>query len=69
MSQLLYSLAVLACPIGMGLMMFVMMRAGRSQQQPGPSAPTTTDAEIASLRAELDQLHAAQRDRQAGQPQ
>lgn len=62
----LYALAILACPIGMGLMMWFMMR-GRKQtdhQQPG-TAGSPTDAEIARLRAELDQLRAAARDRQA----
>ncbi|MGH3468237.1 MAG: hypothetical protein ACRDQF_10960 [Thermocrispum sp.] len=55
----LYVLALLACPIGMGLMMWMMMRGGSRQdppQQPGQ------DAEIAGLREELDQLRAAQRD-------
>ncbi|GGO84964.1 hypothetical protein GCM10011584_03780 [Nocardioides phosphati] len=59
MSQLLYSLPLLACPLGMGLMMFFMMRSGKQ-----PSAPSQpSQDEITRLRAEVDQLRAAQENR------
>jgi hypothetical protein len=59
MPEALLSLAVLACPVGMGLMMWLMMRGSGKQQHEGASAQ---DAEIAGLRAELDQLRAAQQE-------
>jgi hypothetical protein len=57
MAQNLYPLALLACPIGMGLMMFFMIR-GNKDQAPCP----TSETEIARLRAEVDQLRASQPD-------
>lgn len=65
MPEAFYSLALLACPVGMGLMMWLMMRGNKSEGQPQQGAPSGTDAEIAALRAELDQLRAAVRDRDA----
>ncbi len=59
MEQLFYALALLACPVGMGLMMFFMMRR---PSQPASPTPTGQD-ELVRLRAEIDQLKAAQRDR------
>lgn len=65
MPESLYALALLACPIGMGAMMWMMMRGQRSE----PSGDTSKDAELAALQAQIDQLHAAQRDReQEGAP-
>jgi hypothetical protein len=58
MPEALLSFAV--CPVGMGLLMWLMMRGSGKQQHERPSAQ---DAEIAGLRAELDQLRAAQRER------
>lgn len=55
----LTSLALLACPIGMGLMMWLMMRGQRKDQ---PKASHGQEAEIVRLRAEVDQLRAAERD-------
>lgn len=63
MSETLLFLAVLACPVGMGAMMWYMMRGNKSSAQPAP--PRTTDAELTRLRAEVDQLRASERD--AGQ--
>ena len=60
MPTIFYGLAVLACPIGMGLMMWMMMRG--SKQSPADStSPQNSAAELARLRAEIDQLQAAQR--------
>lgn len=59
MPESLYALALLACPLGMGAMMWVMMR-GNKQQPPGPET-ATKQAELASLQAQIDQLQ-AQRD-------
>lgn len=61
MPELLRSLAILACPVGMGLMMWFMMRG--QGKQTGSQNPPSTDAELTGLRAEIDQLRAAQRDR------
>ncbi len=57
MPQLIYALALLACPVAMGAMMWMMMRGG------GSSAPAQGDgsAELARMKAEIDQLRAAQR--------
>lgn len=63
MTHLLYLLPALACPVGMGAMMWLMMRGGKSSKVPTP--PGTTDAapmnaqqevELAQLRAEIEQL-------------
>jgi hypothetical protein len=57
-SEFLYPLALLACPLGMGVMMWVMMRGNR---QNSSSQPSGVD-ELVRLRVEVDQLRAAQRD-------
>ena len=58
MEQLFYAMAVLACPLGMGLMMFFMMRPGHAT-----SDASEGQDELTRLRAEVDQLKAVQRDR------
>ena len=63
MSEALFALVLLACPVGMGLMMWFMMR-GKKDSSPSFPLPAT-DAELTRLRAEVDQLRAGQRD--AGQ--
>lgn len=58
MSTVFYTLAVLACPVAMGLMMFMMMRGqnrGSTDQQPGGSADR---GEVEALRAEIEALKA-----------
>lgn len=57
MSQTLYTLAVLACPVGMGLMMFMMMR-GQNQGPAGQGSGGADASEVAALRAEIEQLKA-----------
>lgn len=59
MPEILYALAVLACPVGMGLMMYFMMR--RNTQSRPAQPPATGGDELARLRAEIDQLQAQQR--------
>lgn len=66
MEQLLYSLALLACPVGMGAMMWMMMRKPSGQQgAPGQQGASGGSEELTRLRAEVDQLRAAQRDHAA----
>lgn len=67
-------LLLLACPVGMCGMMWLMSRYQRqnqAQSQPKHPAGTPTDpdtkaAEITRLQAEIDQLTAAQRDSEKG---
>ena len=71
----LYGLAALACPVGMGAMMWFMMRGSRHGQQGGaPTMPLGSptggelerEAELVRMRAEIDQLRAAQAGHRAG---
>lgn len=61
MPESLYALAVLACPIGMGAMMWVMMRG---QNKTNEDDTVAKQAELAALHAELDRLQAFKRDDQ-----
>ncbi len=61
MAQLLYPLALLACPVGMGLMMW-MMRSNKTTETATQDLSRTSANELTLLRAEVDQLRAAQRD-------
>ncbi|WP_100501214.1 hypothetical protein [Geodermatophilus chilensis] len=54
MSDLLYLPVLLACPVGMGAMMWMMSRGHGSR----PQAAEDKQAELAGLRAEIDQLRA-----------
>ena len=56
MQSLFLGIAALACPIGMGLMMWMMMR-GRHENDGGTGEH---GQEVAELRAEVDQLKAQQ---------
>ena len=53
MPDLIYLLAVLACPIMMGAMMLVMMRGNHNNH-----APSGSPDEVARLREEVEQLRA-----------
>lgn len=64
MSELFYTLAILACPVGMGLMMWFMMRGANKT----PAAAPAQEAELARVRAEIDQLRASTRTSTTSQP-
>lgn len=62
--DILLPLLLVACCVGMGMMMWVMMR-GQDQTAPSETTGDTTsarDGELARLQAEVDQLRAAERD-------
>ena len=52
MESLLYGVAILACPVGMGLMMWMMMRGNGG----GNSGEGGGSEQVAQLRAEIEQL-------------
>ena len=56
MQSLLLGVAVLACPVGMGLMMWMMMR-GQSKDTAG-SEDDSRQQEVQALRAEIERLKA-----------
>lgn len=56
MPEGLSALALLACPVGMGLMMWLMMRGGRGSS----TAAAGHEKEMAQLRADVERLRAAQ---------
>jgi hypothetical protein len=57
MASVFYTLAVLACPVGMGLMMFMMMR-GQNKGSADQSGDAATSGEVQALRAEIEALKA-----------
>ena len=57
MQQFLAALPLLACPVGMGVMMWWMSRNGRNHADDAGQVPEQA-AEVARLRAELDSLRA-----------
>ena len=54
MDKLLYVLPALACPLGMGFMMWMMMRPNKKQAEPG--RPSPQEQELARLRSEIAAL-------------
>lgn len=60
MPELFYSLAILACPVGMSAMMWFMARGQR--RRPAASA---AQGELARMRAEIDQLRTTQQNAEA----
>ena len=62
MPHSLYALAFLACPLGMGLMMWIMMR-GNKQHSTGDAINAPQGAELARMQAEIDQLRRNDRER------
>jgi hypothetical protein len=60
MESLFYALAVLACPVAMGLMMFMMMRGNNNGQ--ASEAQSADGSEIDALRAEIEALKAERSD-------
>lgn len=59
MSSVLYTLALLACPVGMGLMMFMMMRGQRKSPTGEAASEGSADrSEVDALRAEIEALKA-----------
>lgn len=57
-SEMFYAVALLACPVGMGAMMWILMRGNNRNSS---SSGTVGADELTSLRAEVDQLRAPQR--------
>jgi hypothetical protein len=57
MPEPLYALVLLACPLGMGAMMWMMMRG---QHASAPAEPAVSRTEVAELRAQLEHLQAQQ---------
>ena len=58
MESVLFSMAVLACPLGMGLMMWFMARGSRGGRHHGDRPPSITElrAEQERLGAEIERL-------------
>ncbi|WP_043736811.1 MULTISPECIES: hypothetical protein [Nocardia] len=64
MESLLVTLAVLACPVGMGLMMSYIR--GHGMRNPDDTTDgKATKQEIARMRTEIEQLKAERRDHKA----
>lgn len=60
MQALFYGIAALACPAGMGLMMWMMMRGQRGHAGDSNGAGETNAQQVIAMRAEIDQLKAQQ---------
>ncbi|WP_331753339.1 hypothetical protein OG440_39945 (plasmid) [Streptomyces sp. NBC_00637] len=56
MSQFLYVLPALACPVGMGAMMWFMMKGGRKDQAAPPAGSDPREQELDLLRKEVADL-------------
>ena len=66
MNEALLALAVLACPVGMALMVWFMMHSRKRSSPTAPPPPPAIEAELIKLRAEADQVQPSGRD--AGRP-
>jgi len=55
MPESLYALALLACPLGMGAMMWMMMRGN---SKPSEADSVTEQAELTAMRARIVRLEA-----------
>jgi hypothetical protein len=64
MQSLLLGVAALACPFGMGLMMWMMMR--NQSKDTAASEHYGGQQEVQALRAEIEELKAHRADRIAG---
>ena len=64
MAQLLPYLLFLACPVGMGVMMWMMMRSNQPQQAAPPADPR-----IAELESQVNELRSALRARGVQEPE
>ena len=64
MQSLLLGVAILACPVGMGLMMWTMVRDQRKDT--AASEHYGSQQEVQALRAEIEQLKAQRADPIAG---
>ncbi|MGH3678263.1 MAG: hypothetical protein ACRDU5_21515 [Mycobacterium sp.] len=64
MESLFYGFAILACPVGMGLMMWLMMRGSKTDTS---ASASDSDAarQLAGLRAEVDRLTAERANRRS----
>jgi len=60
MAEIFYGLALLACPLGMGAMMWMMMH---NSHRHGSGLSVQESSELAQLRAEVEQLHDEKGDR------
>ncbi|WP_264670425.1 hypothetical protein [Arthrobacter sp. VKM Ac-2550] len=58
MAEAFYALALLACPVGMGLMMWFMMRGAKNT---APDTAASPD-EIRRLRAEVESLRGSRQE-------
>ncbi|MFI7190062.1 hypothetical protein ACIBQ0_10035 [Nocardia nova] len=65
----LSTVALLACPVGMGLMMLLMMMRGSDKHASGSDAASETQAEIAALRSEIAALKGGNSPAPTGRPE
>lgn len=68
MSHLIYALPVLACPIGMSLMMWLMMRGKNTSPEStgGEGTVEQRQSQLARLQAEIEALRRSQQPTSVG---
>jgi len=64
--SVLLAVAALACPVGMGTMMWLMMRGQRRGGNAEGQQPGEQEQQVAALRAEIEQLKADRAQRTHG---